>query len=81
MLEKSTYHSTKRQVKCLCRKHLLSLCDDMELNDYERNLLIDFYDDKSRIQTCFDLCISEATYTKDMKILFTKICDYKNTLN
>lgn len=81
MLDKSTYHSVKRQVKCLCRKNVLSLIDEMELTDYERDLLLYFYDGKTRTQTCMELCITEKTYTKDMKILLSKIYDYKNTLD
>ena len=51
----------------------------MELNDFERKLLFKFYDGDMVDKICLDLCISNPTYTKCMKILFSKINDYKNT--
>jgi hypothetical protein len=53
----------------------------MELNDTERKLLIDYYDNKMVQQTCLELCIGLTTYNKYMKELFSKINDYKNTLD
>lgn len=80
MLDKKTYLNLKKTIKCMCRKNVLKLCDDMELNKEERDLLMYFYDGKTRIQTCIELSISETYYKNHMKILFTKINDYKNTL-
>lgn len=80
MVDKSTYNKLKKKIKYLCRRNVILLCDDMGLNDYERSLLLTFYDGKTRIQVCMEMCISLNKYTNDMKILFTKINDYyKNT--
>lgn len=81
MLNGKTYLDLKREIKCLCRKNVIALCDNMELNDYERDLLMHFYDGKSKVSTCMDLCIGSNTYYNHMKKLFSKINDYKNTLN
>ena len=79
MLDKKTYLDLKKEVKCLCRKNIIILCDEMGLNEEERQLLMYFYDGKTKVQTCMDLCISPTYYHNHMKILFTKINDYKNT--
>lgn len=80
MLEKKTYLGLKRDIKSLCRKNVVTMCDDMELNDEERNLLMYFYDGKSKVQTCMDLCIGSTTYSVHMRLLFEKIYNYKKTL-
>jgi hypothetical protein len=79
MLDRREYLNLKKEIKCLCRKNVVTLCDEMELNEEERNLLLYFYDGKSRIETSIDLHISIEYYTEHMKILFNKIYDYKNT--
>lgn len=81
MLDKKTYLDLKKEVKCLCRKNVVLLCDEVELNDEERDLLMYFYEGKTRVQTCMDLCISPTYYNNHMKILFAKINDYKNTID
>lgn len=80
MLDKTTYLNLKKEIKYMCRKNVLRLCKDMELNEEERQLLLYFYSGKSKVQTCLELCISATYYTEHMKILFSKINDYKNTL-
>ena len=80
MIDKNTYLNLKKEIKCLCRKNVLALCDEMDLSDEERDLLLYFYDGKSRSRTCIDLCMSSTYYSEHMKILFSKINDYKNTL-
>lgn len=80
MLDKKEYLQMKRDIKCLCRKNLIKLCDDMELNETERTMLIDFYDGQMIQYTCMNLCITAPTYNKYMRTLFCKIKDYKNTL-
>ena len=81
MIDKNTYLNLKTEIKHLCRKNIIELCDNMELNQEERQLLINFYDNKSRIQTCMEMGMSQDTYTTHMKLLFTKIHNYKNTLD
>ena len=79
MIDKSTYLNLKREIRCYCRKNVMKLCDDMELTDIERILLLDFYNNELVVHTCMKLCISEKTHSKYMRILFSKIYDYKNT--
>lgn len=79
MINKERYHFMKRQIKCLCRKNVQKLCKDMELTDYETKLLLNYYDKMSKVETCMSLGISGTTYSNDMKILFSKIYNYKNT--
>lgn len=81
MIDKNTYLNLKREIKCLCRKNVLELCDNMNLNQEERNLLLNFYDNKSRVQGSMEVGMSLDTYTTHMKLLFTKIYNYKNTLS
>lgn len=80
MINKKDYLSLKKEIRCMCRKNVLKLCDDMELTDTERKILIDFYDNETLVSTCIDLNISNHTYNTKIKILFSKIKDYKNTL-
>lgn len=81
MIDKNTYLNLKREIKCLCRKNVVRLCDEVELNNEERELLMSFYDDDSRTSTCMKLNMSEKYYKTHLKIIFNKIYDYKNTFN
>ena len=81
MIDKNTYLSLKREIKCLCRKNVVKICDEVELNDKERELLLSFYDDDSRTSTCMKLSISELYYKQHLKMIMNKIYDYKNTLD
>lgn len=81
MLDKKTYLNLKKEIRCLCRKNVITLCDDMELNEEERNLLMYFYDGKTKIQTCMELGFGTTYYSEHLRLLFEKINDYKNTLN
>ena len=80
MIDKRTYLDLKKEIKCLCRANVIKLCNDMELNTEERELLLGFYDGKSRTRVCYDMSISTTYYREHMKTLFSKIYDYKNTL-
>ncbi len=80
MIDKNTYLNLKREIRYLSYNNLLELCDSMKLDTEERQMLIDFYQKKKAIHTCMELGISQNTYTNYMKIIFTKIYNYKNTL-
>lgn len=79
MIDKSAYLQLKREIKCLCRANINKLCDDMDLNTEERDLLISFYEGKTRTRVCYDMSISTTYYRDHMRLLFSKIYDYKNT--
>lgn len=79
MIGKKEYLALKRDIKCFCRPNILKLCDDMELSETERKLLIDFYNGEMVQHTCMELSITAPTYNKNMRVLFSKIYDYKNT--
>ena len=80
MIDKKTYLDLKKEVRSMCRVNVIKLCDDIQLNTNERKLLLSFYDDDSRTATCMKLSISEYYYKTHLKMIFTKINDYKNTL-
>ena len=44
MIDKKTYLEMKRYIKCLSRKNIVDICDEIELTQIERNLLLRFYD-------------------------------------
>lgn len=79
MIDKKTYLQLKREIKCLCRANVIKLADDMQLNTEEKELLLAFYDGKTRTRVCYDMSISTTYYREHMKLLFSKIHDYKNT--
>jgi len=79
MIDKRTYLDLKKEIKHMCRQNVLNICDDVQLNEDERKLLLSYYDDSSRLYTCLKLCISENYYKKHLKIILNKIYDYKNT--
>lgn len=81
MIDKETYLNLKREIKYLSYNNIIKLCEDMNLNTEEKMLLLNFYENKTRISTCMEMGMSEDTYTNHMKVLFTKINNYKNTLN
>lgn len=79
MLDKKTYLSMKRDIKCMCRNHVKNLCENMELDEFEKKILMNFYNGEKVQKTCMGLGISQPTYTTCMKIILSKINDYKNT--
>jgi len=79
MIDKRTYLNLKKEIKNLCRQNVIKLCDDMQLNTDEKELLMSFYDDDSRTSTCMKLSIGEMYYKTHLKQIFNKIYDYKNT--
>lgn len=79
MIDKKTYLQMKKDLKCLCRRDLSELCDEMELNDFEKKLLLKFYNGDKVPKICMDLCISQGMFTIYLKTVFSKIHHYKNT--
>lgn len=80
MIDKKTYLALKKEIKGLCRPNVLTLCDNMQLNKEEREMLMYFYDGYSRTYVCMKMSISTKYYRDHMLLIFTKIQDYKNTL-
>lgn len=76
MLVKNEYHELKHELKNLCKPSIVSLCNDLDFDDYEKSLLMSFYNGMSRIEAGFKLHICESKYTKDLKTVFSKISDY-----
>ena len=81
MIDKETYLNLKKEIKCLSYNNVLNLCKDMNLDTEEKQLLLDFYNKKTMVQVCMEHGMSYNTYTNHMKVLFSKIYNYKNTLN
>lgn len=79
MIDKKLYIQLKKEVRCLCRKNLLKMCEDMELNNFEKDLLLDFYDNKTVVEICMKHNINKNSYIRYLKNIFNKIYDYKNT--
>jgi len=79
MIDKVTYLQLKKEIKCLCRASVVKLANDMELNTEDKELLLSFYDGDTRIKVCLDMGISTEYYRTHMRLLFSKIYDYKNT--
>ena len=79
MIDKKLYIQLKKEVRCLCRKNLLKMCEDMELNNFEKDLLLDFYDNKTVVEICMKHNINKNSYIRYLKNIFNKVYDYKNT--
>ena len=79
MIDKKLYIQLKRDIRCLCRPNLIKLCDEVELNDFERSLLIELYENKTSVDVCMRYGINKNSYTMYMKKILTKIYNYKNT--
>lgn len=79
MIDKKTYLEMKRYIKCISRKNIVDICDEIELTQFERNLLLRFYDGDMVQAISMDLCISPSTFTKYLKKILSKIYHYKNT--
>ncbi len=80
MIDRQTYFNLKREIKLFSYNNIVRLCDEMNLEQNERDLLLDFYKDKTQTQVCMERGMCPTTYSKRMKMLFTKIYNYKNTL-
>lgn len=81
MLTKGQYHDLKKELKSRCRPNIVTLCEELELDEYESSLLMAFYSGMSRVETGFKLNIRESKYTKDLKIVLNKIADYLKRQN
>ena len=81
MLDKNTYHKMKMYIKHLCKINVLELCENLQLDDYEKSLLLMFYEGKKQVEICMKLNISTHTYTNHLKSIMYKIYNYKNTLD
>ena len=81
MIDRETYFNLKLEIKYLSYNNVIKLCENMNLNTEEKTLLLNFYENKTRVSTCMEMGISEDVYTNNMKKLFTKIYNYKNTLD
>lgn len=80
MIDRNSYINLKHEIRYMAKPDVLKLCDDMMLDNEERTLLINFYDNRMVISTCMELSFGTTTYNKKIKALFTKIHNYKNTL-
>lgn len=76
MLSKEQYHELKRELKTRCKPSIVSLCKELDLDDYESAILMCFYNGMSRVEVTFKLHICESKYTHDLKIVLNKIADY-----
>lgn len=76
MINKKKYHEIKNYIKVLSRPQIKQLCDDMELTDDEKKLLLETYDGFSVTKICMTHYISNYTYTNNMHIIYSKINNY-----
>jgi hypothetical protein len=76
MIGKEDYHKIKKYIKNLSRPQIKQLCSDMELNTIETNLLLSSYDGDMIVKVCLDNYISETTYTKYIKKVYSKVYNY-----
>ena len=81
MLSKEQYHELKRELKSRCKPSIVSLCEELELNDYESTILMCFYNGMSRVEVTFKLHICESKYTHDLKLVLNKVSDYLKRQN
>lgn len=79
MIDKKLYLQLKRDIRCFCRPNLLKLADEVGLNDFERSLLIELYENKTAVDVCMRYNLNKNSYTTYMKKILTKIYNYKNT--
>lgn len=81
MINKDNYRKTKIYIKNLSRPQVKELCDNLEFNDLERNILMGVYDGDLVVKICMNNFICEATYAKYVKIVFSKVYNYLNYTN
>lgn len=79
MINKEDYIRLKRDIRCMCYTNIVKLCDNMNLNNEERTLLLKYYNGDTRTKICYDMNISAKYYTTHIKVLFSKINDYLKT--
>lgn len=75
-MSKVEFHAMKRNIRELSKPQVLKICDELMLDDYEKSLLLSFYDNDSVVKTCMDNYISQNTYTNHLKIILKKIHNY-----
>lgn len=78
MITKDEYHKLKAEIKLLSKPEIKKLCEDMELTDYEKSLLMSSYNGESVVKICMEHYISNYTYNIDIKTIYTKIKNYLN---
>ena len=75
MIRKEDYLKCKHIIKCMSINELERLSEKVGLTDYEEELVISLQQNKSKVGTCMDLCISGTKYQCDMKRALSKLCD------
>ena len=80
MIDKETYFNLKSEIRLTPYTSIIKLCEEMNLDDEEQRLLLDFYKGKKVIQICMESAMCPNTFTYRLKKLLTKIYNYKNTL-
>ncbi len=81
MITKDNYHRVKHYLKSLSKPQVKNLCVDMELSEFEKNLLLAMYDNELVTKICMDNFICETTYNKYIKSIYTKVYNYLIYLN
>lgn len=76
MLFKCEYHRIKEKLKYLDRPSVLEICKQAGVSDYEERLIISVHEDRTRIEMCFELSISQGKYTHDLKKAISKLIKY-----
>lgn len=75
-MDKKNYLNTKRYIKHICYNSVVDICKDMNLDEYETNLLLYLNKDYTRTYSSLQLGVSEYKYTFDLKKLISKVYDY-----
>ena len=64
-------------LKSLCKGHILDLIDEVGWNDLQCNLVRKKYlEFKYKARVCMDMHLSEAQYTRELRIILIKLRSY-----
>lgn len=74
----SDYTDLKRELKTWSKPQIKKLCDDMEMCDTNRDLLLAWYNGESVIKISMENYFTPKTYHDHMKKLFTRIYNYRD---
>lgn len=81
MINKNDYLKLKRYLKLKSKPEITDLLNCVGANDEEKKLFLLWYDGNTRVKSSMDSYVCCDTFTKYLKKIFSKICNYFNYQN
>lgn len=80
-MTRQEYVKTKKYIKSLCKNELEDLCEKININEYDKNILLCLNRNDTRISISMEIGSCECKISKDTRRILTKIWNYNKRVN